>query len=160
METLKKLTDLGFIAIFRISVDDTVKIMHRQVDGMPDLAVKVLDALRDWHAPNSVDKENHDEVLENWIQEQAEALHAETKPREMDWKQMPESQAASMARLIDRLDDYYGDRESHVQSTFLRATSLARVNGLELTHLTKKEKDSYFYHAVHHIAVENGIAVD
>lgn len=160
MTTLKKLTDLGFIAVFRISVDDIIAMMHRQVDGMPDLAVKVLDEIRDSHAPDPVDKDNYDEVLGNWIEEHAEALHAESKPNGADWDNMTETEAARMARLIDRLDAYYGNRESHVQSTFLRATSLARANGLELTGLKKKEKGSYFYHAVQHIAVENGIAID
>ena len=160
METLKKLTDLGFISIFRIRLNDTIDLMHRQIDGMPDLADKVFDEIREESDPNPVDKDNYDEVLNNWVFEQAKALHAETQPSEIDWETLNDAEVARMSRLIDRLDAYYGSREKHVHSTVLRATSLVRVNGLELMQLTEKQRGAYFNHAVQHIAVENGIAID
>ena len=160
MRTLKKLTELGFIAIFRISVDDTIDLMHRQVEGMRDLAMKVMDEVADYYADVGFHHDDYEKYLEWWIEEQATALHSESKPSETDWANPSDAEAARMARLIDRLDDYYGSRERHVQSTYLRATSLARANGLELMKLTEKERGSYFFHAVQHIAVENFIAID
>ena len=161
METLKKLTDLGFISIFRIRLNDTIDQMHRQIQGMPDLADKVLDEIRETHDPDPVDKDNYDEVLNNWVFDQAKDLHAETKPSDdVDWDNLPDAETTRMTRLIDKLDAYYSSRESHVTSTVLRASALSKVNGAELMQLTEKQRGAYLFQAVQHIAVENGIAIN
>ena len=75
VETAEKLTELGFISLPKPTECDTAYDMYDQIDTDPDLAVKVLDELRAWHAPRFVDKDNYDDVLQAWIEEHSGDLH-------------------------------------------------------------------------------------
>lgn len=73
-ETLDR---LGFTDFFRATINSTARRMHEQIDNDPDLADRVLDEIRDSHAPDPVDKKNYEQVMQDWVYEQAAALHRE-----------------------------------------------------------------------------------
>ena len=75
--TEQKLKELGFENIPKANADETWETMEDQVYGNSALGVAVLDELIDWHAPESVCKDNHEAVLNMWLEEQVEALHRE-----------------------------------------------------------------------------------
>lgn len=151
MRTLKHLTELGFINIFRPSVDETFEVMYEQIEGKTDLAAKVLDELHDWHAPYIVHKDNYDDVLQDWVEEQANALHSE---------ETPESDDQTLARLISELDAHYRCRTTHCINTVMRAKTIAASKGEGFVNLSETGRTDYFFKAVYHLAVEAGISID
>ena len=75
--TAEKLTGLGFSdAIYEPLIVRTARVMHREIDADPELADRVFDSVREDYAPYPV-QERYEIFLENWVQEQATALHDE-----------------------------------------------------------------------------------
>ena len=75
--TAEKLTELGFSdAIYAPLIAHTAKVMHREIESRPDLADRVFDTIRDALAPYLIE-ERYEVFLENWVKEQATALHNE-----------------------------------------------------------------------------------
>ena len=76
--TAQKLEQLGFTdAIYEPLIARTAKVMHREIDADPDLADRVFDRIRDDLYPFEVHADNFDQLKQNWVKEQATALHAE-----------------------------------------------------------------------------------
>ena len=73
--TAERMTELGFENLPKTTIDETSDAIHEQIDNDPEIADAVFDELHDWHAPNSVCKDNYDIVLEWWVENRAEALH-------------------------------------------------------------------------------------
>ena len=74
----EKLLALGFTGdICAATIDGTIDRMYKQIESNLDLDVAVLAEVRDARGSDGVCKENYDEVLFDWITEQAEALHAQ-----------------------------------------------------------------------------------
>ena len=75
--TAEKLEQLGFTdEIYAPLIAHTAKVMHKQIESDPDLADRVFDTIRAELAPYPIE-ERYDLFLDNWVKEQATALHAE-----------------------------------------------------------------------------------
>lgn len=75
--TAEKLTALGFTdEIYAATTLRTVQVMQKQIDADPDLADRVFDIIRDEYTPYPIQDIYH-LFLQDWIQEQANALHRE-----------------------------------------------------------------------------------
>ena len=75
--TAEKLEQLGFTdAIYEPLIVRTARVMHREIDADPELADRVFDTIRDDYDPYPIE-ERYDTFLDNWVNEQATALHAE-----------------------------------------------------------------------------------
>ena len=73
---LEKLLGIGFTThICTTSIDGTVDRMFQQMESNADLDAAVFRVIRDDSVP--VTKDNYDEILFDWVTEEAEALHAE-----------------------------------------------------------------------------------
>ena len=73
----QKLTELGFTdEIYAATRLRTVQVMHKQIDADPDLADRVFHRIRDEYAPYPI-KGIYHLFLQDWVQEQANALHRE-----------------------------------------------------------------------------------
>ena len=75
--TEQQLTQLGFGEVYDLTIRRTAENMHEAVENDPDLTDKVFDTIRDALYPYPVHGGNWELQLDNWIQEQAEALHRE-----------------------------------------------------------------------------------
>ena len=72
------LVDLGFSnAICAATIGLTIDAMHTEIENNGDVAVRVLNELHTYHTPYTVDKDNYEDKLQAWIEEQANALHRE-----------------------------------------------------------------------------------
>ena len=75
--TAEKLTELGFTdELYAVTILRTVQVMHKQIDADPELADRVCDRIRDEYAPYPIQEIYH-LFLQDWVQEQANALHRE-----------------------------------------------------------------------------------
>ena len=77
--TEQRLIELGFLTelIYSVTIRRTAEKMHAAVENDPDLTDRVFDEIRDSLYPVPVDGGNWAQQLDNWIQEQATALHNE-----------------------------------------------------------------------------------
>ena len=75
--TEQKLIELGFGEVYSVTIRRTGEQMHAQIAADPDLADRVFDLIRDALYPFPVHADNYDQLLANWVQEQADALHRE-----------------------------------------------------------------------------------
>ena len=75
--TREKLTELGFVNIPKSTALETHNVMHSQIDANGNLADAVLDELDAWHAPEVVCEDNHESVLDAWVDEKSSLLHRE-----------------------------------------------------------------------------------
>ena len=73
----EKLTEMGFVNLPKSHDTDIAHEMHKQIDSDPDIADAVLDELIDWNAPHFVCEDNHEEVLDAWVEETAYSLYCE-----------------------------------------------------------------------------------
>ena len=75
--TEQKLTELGFLEVYSHTIRLTGQRMHAQIAADPYLADRVFDLIRDALYPFPVHADNYDQLLANWVKEQADALHRE-----------------------------------------------------------------------------------
>ena len=75
--TEQQLTELGFLDVYSETIRRTARRMHAQIVADPYLADRVFDLIRDALYPFPVHADNYDQLLANWIQEQADTLHRE-----------------------------------------------------------------------------------
>ena len=72
------LVSLGFSkAICAATIGLTIDVMHTEIENDCDLGVRVLNELHTYHAPHTVDKDNYETKLQDWIEAHATALHQE-----------------------------------------------------------------------------------
>ena len=72
------LFSLGFSKdICTPTINMTIDVMHSEIENNGDVAIRVLNELHTYNAPYTVDKDNYEDKLQAWIEEQANALHRE-----------------------------------------------------------------------------------
>ena len=77
MRTAGRLAELGFENLPKEDWRDTTEAMYVQIEDDPNIAERVLEELRDKIDPEPVHKDNYDEVLEAWVDDQVSLLHQE-----------------------------------------------------------------------------------
>ena len=142
-ELLTQLTELGFISLPKATECDTAEAVYDQIDIDPDLAVKVLDALRDWNAPYPVDKDNYDDVLQAWIEVHSGDLH-ETRQAEKE----------KADNIIVNLRKRGMCEDGIARATCTTATRLARADGHVLKVLDFHKREGYYLAAVFQLGAE------
>ena len=77
VETLAELNEMGFVNLPKATSTDTHDEMHEQIDNDSDIADRVFDEVYDCYADVGVYKDNYDERLNSWVEDQADAMHGE-----------------------------------------------------------------------------------
>ena len=77
--TIQELIELGFVNPKQESIEETIEELYRQFESNQDLAMRMIQELSEYSGLNGYCKDNHSEVLDNWIIEKSDYLHGDHK---------------------------------------------------------------------------------
>lgn len=73
--TIEGLTELGFTDFMKGDWTLTAEALEEQVNDNVEIGTRMVAELSDWNGLGGLCKDNFDEVLGNWIEEQVDCLY-------------------------------------------------------------------------------------
>ena len=73
--TIEELTELGFTDFMKGEWTLTGEALEEQVNNNIEIGTRMVDELSDWNGLGGLCKDNFEEILGNWIDEQCDCLY-------------------------------------------------------------------------------------